>query len=160
METVNQELNTVNEEPERTFTQAEMDAVLGERLARERAKYADYDALKEKAEAYDAAAEANKSDLQKATERADALEKELKAIKQANQERELREKIATETGVPASLLRGSSEEDLRSQAEAILTFAKPQTSYPQVKDGGEVTHAVGGKTRDQFRDWFEANLSH
>ena len=29
-------------EPERTFTQAEMDAIIGDRLKRERAKYADY----------------------------------------------------------------------------------------------------------------------
>ena len=36
------------------------------------------------------------------------------------------------------MLRGDSEEDLRAQADAILTFAKPgQPSYPNVRDGGE-----------------------
>lgn len=32
--------------PEKTFTQAELDAIIGERLSRERQKYADYDELK------------------------------------------------------------------------------------------------------------------
>ena len=38
---------------ERYFTQSEMDAIIGERLSRERNKYADYDSLKEKAGKYD-----------------------------------------------------------------------------------------------------------
>lgn len=165
METVNQDANTQDtntqapeKEPERTFTQAEMDAVIGDRLARERAKYADYNDLKAKAQAYDAAQEADKSDLQKATERADALEKELNALKTANQERELKDKVSAETGVPASLLRGSTEDELKAQAQAILDFAKPQKGYPAVKDAGEVTKVSGGSTRDQFKDWFNDAL--
>lgn len=73
METVNQE-NTVEttQQEERTFTQAEMNAIIQERVARERGKYADYDDLKAKAAQYDEAQEASKSDLQKAVERANA----------------------------------------------------------------------------------------
>ena len=52
-------------EPAKTFTQAEMDAIIGERLKRERDKYADYEELKTKAAAYDEAAEAAKSDLER-----------------------------------------------------------------------------------------------
>lgn len=51
-----------------------MDAIIGDRLARERAKYADYSELKQKAEAYDQAEELSKSELQKATERAERAE--------------------------------------------------------------------------------------
>ena len=43
-ETVNQE----NVATEKTFTQDEVNAFVGERLAREREKYADYEALKER----------------------------------------------------------------------------------------------------------------
>lgn len=133
--TVNQETTA---EPERTFTQAEMDAIIGDRLKRERAKYQDYDDLKAKATAFDEAAEASKSDLQKATERAENLQAQLDALTKANAERELRDRISAETGVPAALLRGSSEEDLKAQAEAIMGFANAsKASYPQVKDGGE-----------------------
>ena len=137
-ETVNQESKTV-ETPERTFTQAEMDTIIGERLARERAKYSDYEELKNKADAFDAAEEATKSDLQKATERAESLQAQLDALTKANEERALKEKISEETGIPVKLLRGSSEEDLRAQAEAIKSYAKAvEPSYPNVKDGGEV----------------------
>ena len=133
--TVNQETTA---EPERTFTQAEMDAIIGDRLKRERAKYQDYEDLKAKATAFDEAAEASKSDLQKATERAENLQAQLDALTKANAERELRDRISAETGVPAALLRGSSEEDLKAQAEAIMGFANAnKVSYPQVKDGGE-----------------------
>lgn len=137
-ETVNQETTTEQSE-ERTFTQSEMDAIIGDRLKRERAKYSDYEDLKAKATAFDEAAEASKSDLQKATERADSLQAQLDALTKATEERNLRDKVSAETGVPASLLRGDSEEDLRAQAEAIIGYANAnKASYPQVKDGGEV----------------------
>lgn len=51
-------------------SQADLDRVLGERLARERAKYADYGDLKKKAEAHDEALEAARSDQEKAVEAA------------------------------------------------------------------------------------------
>ncbi len=79
------------EKPERTFTQAEMDAIIGERLSRERAKYADFETYKEKAEKFDAAEEAAKSDLEKATERANALQAELDALKKADEVRSIRQ---------------------------------------------------------------------
>ena len=97
METVNQE-NKATENTEKTFTQAEVDAIVGDRLKRDRQKYADYDALKEKAEKFDAMEEANKSELQKAIERGDALQNELNTMKAANTVRDMREKVAEETG--------------------------------------------------------------
>ena len=52
-ETVNQETNgtaaETQENEQRTFTQAEMNAIIQDRLTRERGKYADYEALKAKA---------------------------------------------------------------------------------------------------------------
>lgn len=143
---------------DRTFTQEEVNAIVGRRLAEERGKYADYDTLKEKAEKYDAAEEAAKSELQKATERADTLQTELDQMKQADAVRKVRDKISQETGVPAGLLSGVTEEECTEQARNILAFAKP--GYPKVKDAGEVKPTGGGKTRDQFKDWFEASLSH
>lgn len=142
-ETVNQD--TTMETSEKTFTQAEMDAIIGDRLKRERAKYSDYEDLKTKAAAFDAAEEASKSDLQKANERAESLQAELDAIKRSNQERELRERISQETGVPSALLRGNSEEDLRAQAEAIKGYAQTATKYPNVRDAGEVRVPVTTK---------------
>jgi len=123
---------------EKTFTQAELNAIVQRRLGEEKAKYENYEELKEKAHRLDQIEEESKSELQKATERADSLTAELEALKAANAERELKDKVSAETGVPASLLRGSSEEDLRAQAAAIQGYAQTQRSgYPKVKDGGE-----------------------
>ena len=67
-ETVHQEQTTQTAaQPERTFTQAEMDAIIGDRLNRERQKYADYAELKAKALKFDEAENASKIELQKAT---------------------------------------------------------------------------------------------
>lgn len=151
-ETVNQEQGS-----EKTFTQADLDRIVGERLSREREKFADYDAIKEKASQFDAFQEAQKSELEKATERANQLQAQIDKMTKADKLRQLREKISTETGVPAGLLSGETEEACKEQANAILSFAKP-TGYPQVKDAGETKPVGGGKTRDQFSEWFNASL--
>ena len=155
--TVNQEKPTAGQ-PERTFTQAEMDAIIGERLSRERAKYADYEDIKAKAAKYDEAEEASKSELQKANEKASALQAKVDAMTKAEKIREIREQVSEKTGVPASILSGEDEESCRQQAEAILKFARPD-AYPSVKDGGEVHHLPEKKTRDQFADWFSKTLN-
>lgn len=156
METVNQE-NKAIENTEKTFTQAEVDAIVGDRLKRDRAKYADYDTLKEKADRFDQMEEANKTELQKAIERGDQLQIELDKLKGANAVRDLRIKIAEETGVPANLLTGSTEEECRDQAKAITAYANPK-GYPNVRDGGEVTKTGKPSTRQQFADWFNSQM--
>jgi len=149
-ETVNQE----EQATERTFTQAEVDAIVGDRLKRDRAKYADYDDIKAKAAKFDELEEANKSELQKAIESRDALQTELDAIKSANAIRDIRSKVAEETGVPISLLSAETEEECRTQANAILEYAKPST-YPNVRDGGEVARVGKPSTRQQFAEWMD-----
>ena len=57
------ESNTGNQE-EHTFTQDEMNAIIADRLSREKSKYADYDELKKKALAFDEAEEASKTEQQ------------------------------------------------------------------------------------------------
>lgn len=138
---------------ERTFTQAELNAIVQKRLGEQAAKYGNYEELKEKALKFDEIEDKAKTELQKATERADALEKELEGMKKADAVRKIREEVSKETGVPAHLINGETKEQCEEQARAIMTFAKP-SSYPVVKDGGEAsTHAGSGKTRDQFANW-------
>lgn len=117
-ETVNQEVNgtaAVQQEP-RTFTQDEVNAIVADRLTRERAKYADYDDLKGKAG------------------RADALQQQLDAMKADNDRREMKQRVSAATGVPAALLTGETEEACTAQAQEILKFSAP--AYPNVRDGG------------------------
>ena len=121
---------------EKTFTQAEMDAIIGERLNRLKAKYADYDELKTKATAYDEAAEASKSELQKAVERGDKLQAELDKLNAEREHAAAVAKAAAEYGVDADLLsrmNGDVDENARFLKEQM-----GQKKYPSVPDKGEV----------------------
>lgn len=147
-----------NQSTPRTFTQEEVNAMIGKRLSEEKSKFADYDELKAKAAKYDEAEEKNKTELQKALEKTSALESELNIMKKADEVRTIREKVATETGIPANLITGSNEEECKAQAEAIKAFAQP-ASYPSVRDGGELqTNQNGPATRQQFADYAAAAL--
>ena len=138
---------------ERTFTQAELNAIVQKRVGELTSKYGNYEELKEKAQKFDEIEEQSKSELQKANERADALQKELDGWKKADSVRKIREEVAKELGVPANLLNGETKEECEAQAKGILSFAKPD-AYPSVKDGGEARNTGSAKTRDQFADWF------
>lgn len=120
-ETVNQEPVTTaageQQEP-RTFTQAEVNSIVADRLTRERTKYADYDDLKTKAQQFD------------------TTKAELDALNAANTQRDMRARVAASTGVPVVLLTGDTEEACTAQAQAALKFAKAkQPGYPDVRDG-------------------------
>ena len=96
-ETVENATQGAPAEPERTFTQAEMDAIIGDRLKRERAKYADYDEAKAALDELTQLKEANKSELEKAVEERDRLKAELE---KRDAERAHAEKVAELMGVP------------------------------------------------------------
>lgn len=136
-------MNQVIEAPEKTFTQEEVNQIVGDRLKRESAKYADYDALKTKAEKFD-----------EVSGQAQALQSELDELKAANSIRDMRSKVAEETGVPANLLTGMTEEECQTQAAAIMEFKKPK-AYPNVRDAGEVANVGKPTTRQQFADWMD-----
>lgn len=116
-----------------SFSQEQVDAIVRDRLAREREKYKDYNSLKSKAAEYDKQQEASKTELQKAQEQTEALRKELSGLKEQEKIRSIRTKVSGETGVPSELLTGDSEEDCKTQAEAILKFAKG-SKYPGIKE--------------------------
>ena len=132
-------------EKERTFTQAEMDAIIGDRLKRERAKYADYDELAQKAKAYDEAEEASKSELQKAVEERDKLKAEVEKFKADKERGDLVAKAAAEYKVDANLLArmsGDVEENAKYLAEQMANASK----YGDVHDGGEPNVPKSQKT--------------
>lgn len=150
----NQDVITTQDAPEKTFTQDEVNRIVTNRLA----KYSDYETLKAKAEKFDEAEEANKSELEKALERANKLQTELDNLNKKNEIREVRDEVAKTTGVPATLLTGSTKEECEAQAKAIAEY-KAQTSpsaYPAVKDGGDPQLNVKKSTRDQFADWLNS----
>ena len=148
-----EENTNVTTPEEKTFTQEELNAIVADRLSREKAKYEGFDELKAKAEKYDELEEANKSELQKASERVASLEAELESVRKNEQIRAIRDKVATETGIPANLLTADTEEACAEQAKAIKEFATP--TYPNVRDAGELTGTSKVDTRTQFAQWTE-----
>lgn len=78
------------------FTAITSAEALDQLLAAERAKYADYDQLKSKASEFDKVQDAQKTETQKATERAE------QALAAA-QSQALRAEVAAATGLPAEL---------------------------------------------------------
>ncbi len=122
------------------------------------------DELRQQLQTAQSALEAEKSkpsisaeDLQKEKERVTALETELNGLKQSNQIRDMRLNVAKEKNIPAELLTGETEEACKTQADAILAFAKP-AGYPAVPDGGEARPA-STSARDQFAAWAENQFS-
>jgi hypothetical protein len=113
---------------QRSFSQEEVDRIVGDRLARDRQKYADYDDLKAKAAKLDDLEAANKTELERAIARAEKAEQEGKALRESAH-RQLIEAaiIAAATG-----------------AKAIKPEHMPKlidTSKVTVGDDGQVTGA-------------------
>ena len=150
----NQDVIATQVAPDKTFTQADVDRIVTNRLA----KYSDYETLKAKAEKFDEAEEANKSELQKALDKANNLQTELDSLRKENEVRAVRDEVSQTTGVPSSLLTGNTKEECEAQAKAIAEY-KAQTApapYPVVRDGGDPQLNVKKSTRDQFADWLNA----
>lgn len=81
---------------ERTFSQADLDRIVQERLARERQKYADYGDLKAAAGKLRDIEEANKSEVERAREKAAAAEARATAAESESREVRVRAAIVAE----------------------------------------------------------------
>ena len=144
--------NTQAQPAGKTFTQAELDAIVGERLGRLKAKYADYDELKTKAAAYDEAAEASKSELQKAVEERDRYKARLDKLEADAKRAELVAKVAAEQGVDAALLSRMSG-DVEENAAFLKEQLDSQPKHYRVPDNGEAqANAVKKATAQQFAE--------
>lgn len=126
---------------EKTFTQAELDAQIAQRLERERAKYSDYDAIKAKAAKFDEAEAARKSELQQALEQAADYKAKLDAREKEIATANARGKVSSETGVPAQLLVGDTEEACKAYADKLLKWHNGAAPVPN----RGVDHMLGSK---------------
>lgn len=126
-----------NSSEAKTFTQDELNALIGDRLKKEREKFADYEELKKKASEFDKAEDAKKTELQKAQEALDTMTAERDRLLREKSVAEIRANVAKETGVPANLLTAETEEEAKAQAEAILAFKGNGSGYHYAGDSGE-----------------------
>ena len=114
------------EQPPQGFTQADVDKIVRERVAREKAKYADYDDLKAKA-----------GESKTLEDRVAEIERTAKAA----EERALRAEVANDKGLTpsqAKRLIGSTREELEADADDLLKDIGAQKKRGNVapKEGG------------------------
>jgi len=96
----------------------------------------------EKAKRLDDLEESQKTELQKAADRAAAAEAQVAEI----EARALRAEVAAAKGVPASLLSGSTQEELEASADALLAF-RGQAPKPDFGGGDRGTDVKAGATQ-------------
>ena len=117
---------------EKVFSQEEVNRLLADEKRKARAK-----AAKE--------AEELKAENQRQKE-------ELEGFKQEKQVNDWKKSIAAETGVPADVLRGTTEEDIRAHAEALAPHFKEHSA--PVVDGEGKQPPVSGEDSDWLRTAF------
>lgn len=127
---------TTGQEAPRTFSQEEVDALMGKVRREVKGQYADYDALKAKASEAEGAAEAV-AKAAEADERAAKARAEADATKAELEHVRLVARVSQETGVPASLIHGDTAEDMAASAKAVSDYASrvARPGYPADKGG-------------------------
>lgn len=108
------EQNGSTQQEPKTFTQEEVNELMGRTRREERGKYADYEDLKAKAAEYDEAQEAAKTELERANERAAKAEAEAQQLREQKARGDLAAKVSAATGVPASLIQGATEAEMQA----------------------------------------------
>lgn len=131
-----------NPEPEKSdgfepiTTQDQLEKVIGQRIARERSKYADYKDLRAKAAKFD--------ELQKtADDRIAAIEQELTTERRERR----REKVAAAKGVPASALHGDTDDELNACADDLLSWRGVKPEKPKTPPTGLKSGATNSDSR-------------
>ena len=83
-----------------------------------------------------------------------ALQSQLSALQTDINTRNARDKVSAETGVPAGLLTGETEEACKAQAQGLLDFAKNYgNGVPSLPDGGEVVRTEPQGTDAAWRSF-------
>lgn len=135
--------------PPETQSQADIDRIVADRLSRDRAKreaeikdkYGDLDELQTRAARLQELEEADKTELQKAQDRADAAERKLleraeadRLAEEASQRKQELDLAATEivagTDVPATALRGTTREELLDHFEQLKSLIPSRLVIP------------------------------
>lgn len=157
----NQENQPAGGSFEAITTQEQLNSIVKGRVARAEAstrkayedKHAD---VLEKAKKYDEWQEANKSELQKATERADKAEKELEQLKHERERAKWASEIAEKHGVPANLIQGDTQEEMEAFAKENAHYFE-RDSVPSLNANGKTPDESGGySSGDPIRELFNS----
>lgn len=146
-------------------TQDELNKIISERIARERAKFADYKDLQSKAAKFDEIEQASKSEQERLTERAEAAERRAAELEAQT----VRLEVASQNGLsPAQAKRlvGSTREELEADAKELLATFKPASdeSTETVTDSLDLgvrgsAPKKGNSAADQFAAAIEGSFT-
>lgn len=137
--TVNTDAQGGGQQPGKTFTQAELEAILAERLSRQKAQFKDYDDLKAAAGKWAEVQEAQKSEAQKLAERASKAEQERDAALQRAQERLIRAAFIAE----AAKAGAAHPEDVYALADTTAVKLDEQDNPVGVAEAVAAVIAAG-----------------
>lgn len=133
-------------------SQADLDKIISERLARERAKFSDYEDLKSKASEYDKVVEANKTEAQKQAEALAEAQARVKEFETREQIAAWKAEVSSETGVPVAALAGATKDEIQSHAEVLKSLIAAPGRGPVVpSQGSQPARQFNADTAD---DWF------
>lgn len=133
----------------RTFTQDDVNRLLAAERRTQEQRFAD---AVTKAAEYDKISEKDKTELQKATERAEQMEREL-ATERSNR---LRLEVAQAKKLPvemAARLQGNTKEELEADADALARLLPAQQAPNSFRD------AQGKPAQQASGDWLRESLS-
>lgn len=140
-------------------SQDDLNAVIKDRVARERAKFNDYTALKEKAARLDEIEAANQTEAEKAAARVADLEAQLATMQAAS----TRLRIANEHGITDAedidlFLTGTDEETLTKQAKRLAdrTADRKKQGNHAPREGNHPQPPAGDELRSFTRQLFDS----
>lgn len=135
---------TAGQPADRSFTQADVDRIVQERLARDRARFSDYDELRRAADELAELKAKDETELQAAVRRAETAERERDETKGIA----LRLQVAIDKGltpVQAKRLVGKTREELEADADDLLeAFGGKKADAGDGEPGGD-PKGDGGK---------------
>lgn len=100
--------------------------------------------------------EASKSEAQKAAERLAALEDQVKTYETREQIAGWKASVSQETGVPASVLAGSTLEEIQAHAETLKPLINTATQPPAAAPVPTITQTPGRAPNVPLRDQIAA----
>lgn len=133
----------------KTFTQAELDQIVADRLTRERRKFGDYDDLKKRAAKLAEIEDAQKSEVEKLNDQLASTQVELQEFRVA----ETRRKAATEAGLDpemAEYITSADPDEALAQAKKLADRLKPPEPKTADFRQGSRQPAKQGMTRDEL----------
>lgn len=139
------------ESENKTFTEDQVNDIVQKRLARERAKFADYDELKTKASQFDQLADSKKSETQKLQEQIDALNV---SLKQKDLET-ARLRVVQKYSIPdeaVKFLQGEDSDSLEESGKELQKLLKSQKKLVIPSEGKQPN--VPDKSGDWLRNQF------